>query len=77
VSRIRDIRAETLILWGKQDHWLPVSFAYEFRELIPNARVIVYPDAGHVPMEERAEETERDVRAFLEGRRPRDTAPAH
>lgn len=74
VSRLRDIRAETLILWGEQDRWLSVQYSHDFRALIPKSRRIVYEDAGHVPMEERAEETARDVTAFLEGR-PLETTP--
>lgn len=65
VARLRDIRAPTLILWGKEDRWIPVEFASELHDLIPKSRLIVYQGAGHVPMEERAEDTARDVTAFL------------
>lgn len=59
------ITAPTLILWGEQDTWIPVEHAYEFQRAIPRAELIIYPEAGHVPMEEIPERTAADARAFL------------
>ena len=63
---LKNISCPTLIQWGKADEWLPVSWAKDFETAIPNARVIIYDQAGHVPMEEIPEETARDARQFLE-----------
>lgn len=63
---LKNITCPTLILWGKSDEWLPVSWAKDFEAAIPNARLVIYDQAGHVPMEEIPEETARDVRQFLE-----------
>jgi len=63
---LKNISCPTLIQWGKADEWLPVSRAKDFETAIPNARVIIYDQAGHVPMEEIPAETARDVRAFLQ-----------
>lgn len=68
VARLRDVRAPTLILWGELDRWIPLEFASDFKALIPKARLVIYAGAGHVPMEERAEETARDVTGFLDAR---------
>lgn len=65
VDRLRELRMPTLILWGREDQVFPAEDAYRFRALIPNAEVVVYPGAGHVPMEERSEETVADARRFL------------
>lgn len=59
------IESPTLILWGEDDIWLPVSGGRRFDALMPNSELIVYPGVGHVPMEEIPEQTARDVRAFL------------
>jgi pimeloyl-ACP methyl ester carboxylesterase len=59
------ITAPTLILWGEEDHLLPVSGAHAWAKAIAGSRLIVYPDAGHLPMEEEAQESAGDVRAFL------------
>ncbi|HXN45123.1 MAG TPA: alpha/beta hydrolase [Bryobacteraceae bacterium] len=64
-ARIRAIEVPTLILWGAEDQAVPVSSAERFHHDIRNSRVIVYPGAGHIPMEEIPVETVRDARAFL------------
>lgn len=65
-EELKNISCPTLIQWGKSDEWLPVSWATDFEAAIPDARVIIYDRAGHVPMEEIPEKTARDVRQFLE-----------
>lgn len=58
------ISAPTLILWGVDDQVIPVEHAGRLREDIPDAQLIVYPAAGHLPHEE-APGVIRDIRAFL------------
>ncbi|MEM8908072.1 MAG: alpha/beta hydrolase [Bacteroidota bacterium] len=64
-AEIADIQAPTLILWGEADHWVPVTDAARFKEDLPNAELIIYPEVGHVPMEEIPEQSAQDVRQFL------------
>ena len=64
-EHIGDIRAPTLILWGEQDHLIPVASAYAFHKDIPGSKLIVYPATGHIPMEEVPDRSAADVRAFL------------
>jgi pimeloyl-ACP methyl ester carboxylesterase len=64
---IADIKAPTLILWGAQDHLIPVEAAHEFQRAIPGSRLIIYPGTGHIPQEEVADQSAADVRAFLAG----------
>lgn len=59
------IRIPTLILWGEQDSWIPVSHADRFAQAIPNSEVVIFPHAGHVPMEEIPDETLPVVLRFL------------
>lgn len=54
----------TLLLWGAQDAWIPVSHIDSFQRDLPQARAIVYPGVGHLPMEEYPESVS-DARAFL------------
>ncbi|MEJ0027537.1 MAG: alpha/beta hydrolase [Rhizomicrobium sp.] len=56
-----------LILWGEQDHLIPVSVAAAWHDAIPGSKVIVYAETGHIPMEELADQTALDVRKFLGG----------
>jgi pimeloyl-ACP methyl ester carboxylesterase len=52
-DRLTEIRAPTLVVWGADDRLVPVADAWEFGDLIPDARVVVYEDTGHVAMLER------------------------
>lgn len=64
---IGKIKAPTLILWGEQDHLIPVAAAHKFNAAIPGSKLIVYPATGHIPMEEVPDESANAVRAFLNG----------
>jgi pimeloyl-ACP methyl ester carboxylesterase len=64
-DHIGAIKVPTLILWGEQDHLVPVAAAHEFNAAIPHSKLIVYPATGHIPMEEVAQQSAADVRAFL------------
>jgi pimeloyl-ACP methyl ester carboxylesterase len=64
-DHIGAIKAPTLILWGEQDRLIPVAAAHAWAKAIPGSRLIVYPDTGHLPMEEEPAETAGVVRAFL------------
>lgn len=61
-----DLRVPTLILWGEDDRWIPADpNAAKFQAAIPGARLVVVPDAGHVPMEEAPEATAAEALRFL------------
>jgi len=64
-SLIATITAPTLIQWGKTDEWIPVANAYKFQKDITGSEVIVYDNAGHLPMEEIPKKSAMDARAFL------------
>ena len=61
------IKAPTLIMWGGEDHWIPKDVAQKWLNDIPDARLIVYPGVGHVPMEETPKTTLRDAEPFFSG----------
>jgi pimeloyl-ACP methyl ester carboxylesterase len=62
---VRKIQAPTLLMWGEQDRWVPVSLIDRWRADLPNLVVKRYPGLGHIPMEERPELTAADAHAFL------------
>ncbi len=64
-DRLGDIKAPTLILWGEDDHMVPVEAAHEFQVAIPGSKLIVYSMTGHAPQEEVADVSANDVRTFL------------
>lgn len=61
------IKIPTLIIWGGQDKLIPVENAQFFANAIPNDTLVVFPNLGHVPMEEDPSLTVRTYQAFLNG----------
>ncbi|MCX8132758.1 MAG: alpha/beta fold hydrolase [Roseococcus sp.] len=59
------IAAPTLLLWGERDAMVPASNAADYLRALRDARSVVLPGIGHVPMEEAPEATARAIRAFL------------
>lgn len=53
IRRLPRIKAPTLIVWGRQDGLIPVSYGETFRSLIPNARLEVLEQASHLVQIER------------------------
>ena len=64
-ERLGLIQAPTLILWGENDAWIPVSDAPKFKAAIKDAQMVIMPNTGHVPMEERPRESLAFVLDFL------------
>ncbi len=54
-----------LILWGEKDTWIPKRVGERLHETLPKSVFVVYPDAGHAPMEEIGPHSVKDVVAFL------------
>jgi pimeloyl-ACP methyl ester carboxylesterase len=63
--RLGELRMPTLILWGAKDRWILPAYGERFDADIPDSRLVVYPDLGHVPMEEDPVRTAAEVRRFL------------
>lgn len=69
-EKLMAISVPTLILWGDKDAVVPMSDAQKFKEAIPNSSVIIYQNVGHLPQEESAEKSARDLKSFLDGLQP-------
>jgi pimeloyl-ACP methyl ester carboxylesterase len=65
-ARLPELRLPTLLQWGERDQWIPVTFAHRMHSAIKGSELIVYPNAGHLPMEELPFVSVRDADAFLE-----------
>lgn len=65
------IRAPTLVVWGREDAWIPQAHADRFAAEIPDTRVVRLDDCGHMPQEECPAELLEVLAPFLEqGGRP-------
>ena len=58
------ITAPTLVLWGDDDQRSSMSIAEQLRNAIPNARLAVIADAGHVSNMQQPEKFNADVSDF-------------
>ncbi len=62
------IRVPTLILWGESDPLIEPAAAKKFAAAIPGAKLITYPNVGHLPQLEIPQRSAADVAAFLNAR---------
>jgi pimeloyl-ACP methyl ester carboxylesterase len=59
------IRVRVLLLWGEQDRMVPAPHAADYLRVLPDARSLVLPGIGHVPMEEAPAAVAEALRDFL------------
>lgn len=52
-DRLTEIEIPTLVVWGLNDHIVPVEAAIGYQRLIPNSRLELFERTGHVPQMER------------------------
>ena len=64
-ERLPQIACPTFVVWGADDHVIPVRDAKRFARLIPDVRVEILPDTGHVAMLERPERFNALLEEFL------------
>jgi non-heme chloroperoxidase len=64
-TRLGEIGAPTLILWGEQDTVLPRKEQERRAAVIPDATLRVYPGTGHLLHWERPQWVVRDLEAFI------------
>ena len=62
---VAQVRAPTLVIWGREDRWVPVGDADRFLADIPGARKAVIEGCGHLPQEERPAEVLKRLEDFL------------
>ena len=64
-GRAHLVQCPTLILWGEGDPVVSPADAQFFLAHIANSRLVLLENAGHLPHEERAEDVNRLIRAFV------------
>lgn len=62
---LRHVTQPTLVVNGVHDEMIPVSNSYSLVENLPNATLLVYPDAGHGSLFQHHESFVRQVEMFL------------
>ncbi len=67
MERLKEIRANTLVVWGEGDRIVPLQHGEMLARMIARSKFAVIEGAGHTPMRERRETFQRVVRDFLIG----------
>lgn len=62
---LSNITVPTLIVWGDKDVMVPLAHGSKFVAALPNAKLKIYENTGHVPQEEMPEKLASDFRGFL------------
>ena len=62
---LKRLDVPTLIIWGAKDRWVPVADAFRFQGDIKGAKLAIFENLGHNPMEEDPKATAAAVAAFL------------
>ena len=64
-DKLRMITRPTLVLWGRDDKLIPLSFAERFHREIANSRLRIIDNCGHVPQVECPDEYAAAVLQFF------------
>ena len=65
-SKYKDIQIPALVIWGEYDEIVPFSIGQRLNQAIPNSKLVVIPDCGHMPQEEKPKETIKIISGFLD-----------
>ena len=65
IAKLPAIKVLTLILWGRQDEIIPLKVGQLLDEMIPNSTLEILEECGHIPQEEKPDETVALISRFL------------
>ncbi|MGI9049334.1 MAG: alpha/beta fold hydrolase [Rubrobacteraceae bacterium] len=65
VELLKELDPPTLLVWGEEDEFQPISYAERFEREMPNARLTTVPGARHIPMEDDPERVGSLLADFL------------
>ena len=66
-TNLKSVRQPTLVVNGLHDEMIPVRNSYWLAENLPNAMLLIYPDAGHGSLFQYHASFTRQAAAFLAG----------
>jgi pimeloyl-ACP methyl ester carboxylesterase len=65
LEKLKSIQTPTLLIWGVKDTWIPLDNGKRMNKALPNSKLVVLENSGHVPMEENPEESLALLNSFL------------
>jgi pimeloyl-ACP methyl ester carboxylesterase len=66
LTEVNRIAVPTLVIVGEHDHMTPPKYAEFLVQTLPNAELVVVPQAGHMVMVEQPDQVNAAVRMFVE-----------
>lgn len=63
--RLRRISCPSLIIWGKDDQLVPSTYGEAYKNAVPNAKLELLDNCGHVPVVEQVDKTVDLIKNFL------------
>lgn len=64
-AELTRVTTPTLILWGREDRFIPVASAAYFAKALPHSRTVIFDHVGHLPMEETPDASATAVAEFM------------
>jgi pimeloyl-ACP methyl ester carboxylesterase len=64
-GRLSQINCPTLLVWGHNDKMVPIEYSKDFIDEIPNCKLHVLRDCGHIPHIEKPIEFGKIIQDFL------------
>jgi pimeloyl-ACP methyl ester carboxylesterase len=66
IDRYKDIPTSCLIIWGKNDPVLPVENGVRLSQDLPNSKLEIMDECGHIPQEEKPVVTFEKIYSFIQ-----------
>ena len=64
-SQYKEIQIPVLMIWGENDRIIPLDIGKRLEQSVPGSKLVVIPDCGHIPTEEKPEKTVEIISDFL------------
>lgn len=64
-EKIPFVHIPSLIIWGGNDRLIPVENAWRFHRNLPESSILIFPQAGHMPMEEIPQRSAEAAERFI------------
>ncbi|KGL58925.1 alpha/beta fold hydrolase [Polaribacter sp. Hel1_85] len=65
LEKLKSVKTPTLLIWGAKDNWIPLDNGKRMNAVLPNSKLVILENSGHVPMEENPEESLQVLMSFL------------
>lgn len=65
IDALLSIQTPCLLIWGENDRIVPVEIGKRLEKDLPNARLVILKETGHLIPEERPQKVFEEIRSFL------------